>query len=144
MKIIKQEQSQEQLAEWVDIFLRGEGKNIRLADSLKEQKRWWARVANFPINKLVRCCGPEDGMEYKEPLERWNARVDSLMEHIRSEGYIAPLIAYYGAHYGNEMFSVRDGNHRLAACEKLGNKTLDTLIWCDSEEDFEKVKGLIS
>jgi len=41
MKQIKQERrSQEQLAEWVDNFLRGEGKNIPLADGLKKQKRW--------------------------------------------------------------------------------------------------------
>jgi len=83
-------------------------------------------------------------MEYKESIDKWNTRIDSLVEHIKSNGYIAPLITYYGAHYGNEMFSVRDGNHRLGACEKLGIQTHDTFIWCDSKEDFEKVKELIS
>lgn len=143
MEEIQKERSQEEIAEWVDAFLRGEGKNIPLADVLKQQKRWWIEVPQFPVHKLVRCAGPEDNMEYKESIDEWNTRVDPLVEHVKSGGYIAPLITYYGAHYGDEMFSVRDGNHRLGACEKLGIQNHDTFIWCDSEEDFMKVKQLI-
>lgn len=143
MVSIKTDQSQEQIAEWVDNFLRGEGKNVPLADVLKEQKRYWINVTDFPLHKLVRCAGPEDSMEYKESIDKWNKRVDSLVKHIKSDGKIAPLITYFGAYYGNEEFSVRDGNHRLGACEKLGMPTHDTFMWCDSEEDLEKAKQLI-
>lgn len=140
----REEMSQEKIIEWVDNFLRTKGKNIPLADSLKKQKRWWVEVVDFPLNKLVRCCGPEENMEYKESIDTWNKRIDSLALRIKSDGQIAPLIVYYGRYYGKEEFSVRDGNHRLGACEKLGIQTHDTFIWCDSEEDFEKVKQLIN
>jgi len=116
--------SQEQLAEWVDTFLRGEGNNIPLADGLKKQKRWWIDVAQFPLDKLVRCCGPEEGMEYRESAENWNKRIDSLVEHLQSDGKLPPFIAAYN----NGIFSVRDGNHRLGACEKLGTESYETFI----------------
>ena len=143
MELIKEKQSQEKIALWVDNFLRGEGKNIPLADILKEQKRHWIKVTNFPLNKLVRCCGPEDNMEYKESIDEWNKRVDSLVNYIKAGGKFDPFITYFGAHYDNKEFSVRDGNHRLGACEKLGIQTHDTFIWCDTENDLEKVKQLI-
>lgn len=116
MEHIKQEQSQEQIAFWVDTFLRGEGNNIPLADGLKKQKRWWIEKDACPLDTLVRCCGPEEGMEYRESEENWNRRVASLAEHIQSDGDIAPLIATYT----NGKFSIRDGNHRMGACEKIG------------------------
>lgn len=143
MEQIKEDWSQEKIAEWVDAFLRGVGNNIPLADALKKQKRWWINVADFPLKKLVRCCGPEDNMEYKESIDKWNKRVDSFAERIKSDGQISPLIVYYGRYYGDEGFSVRDGNHRLGACEKLGIQTHNTFIWCDTEEDFEKVKQIV-
>lgn len=136
MKALKQEKSQEQLAKWADTFLRGEGNNIPLADGLNKQQRWWINAVQFPLNKLVRCCGPEANMEYRESEQNWNRRIDSFVEYIKSNGKLPPLIATYN----DGVFSVRDGNHRLGACEKLGIEFHDTFIWCDSEEDFETVK----
>ena len=139
MKGSKQEQTQEQLSEWVDTFLRGVGNNIPLADGLKKQKRYWIEAPQFPLNKLVRCCGPEETMEYKESLENWNKRINSLVEYMESGEKFSPFIATYK----DGIFSVRDGAHRYGACEKIGLQSHDTLIWCDSEEDFYKAKKII-
>jgi hypothetical protein len=128
------------LEDWIDAFLRAEGNNVPLADGLKKQKRYWIGPRQFPLKRLRRCCSPEEGMEYRESLEDWNKKVDSLIGHIQSGGELAPFIAQYS----QGIFSIRDGNHRHGAYEKLGLETYWTLIWCDSEEAFEEMKTAIN
>lgn len=128
-----------QLEDWIDAFLRGEGKNVVLADGLNKQQRYWIGPIRFPLRTLVRCCGPEEGMEFRESTEVWNERIDSLVDHMKSGGELAPFIVQYA----NGNFSIRDGNHRYGACERLGLANHWTLIWCDSEEDFEEMKHTI-
>ena len=129
-----------QLEDWIDAFLRAEGNNVPLTDGLKKQKRYWIGPLQFPLKRLRRCCGPEEGMEYRESLEDWNKKVDSLIGHIQSDGELAPFIAQYS----QDIFSIRDGNHRHGAYEKLGLEEYWTLIWCDSEEVFEEMKTAIN
>ncbi len=124
------------LEDWIDSFLRTEGKNVALADGLKKTKRYWTGPIEFPINNLLRCCGPEENMEYKVSLDHWNIKTESLIKFIKSDGELAPLIAQYK----NGIFSLRDGNHRHEAYKKLDYETCWTLIWCDSKEEFEKMK----
>jgi hypothetical protein len=56
------------IEEWVHGFLLGIGKNKELSDGLKKQKRFWIGPIRIELNKLVRCCGPEEGMKYAEPI----------------------------------------------------------------------------
>jgi len=128
------------LEEWIDTWLRAAGNNVALADGLKKQKRYWIGPIRFPLEKLARCCGPEEEMEFREPVERWNQRIDSLVEQIQSGVGLAPFIATYG----NGTYSIRDGNHRYGAYKKLGLKTYWTIIWCDTKDDFEKVKSSLN
>jgi len=128
-----------QLEDWIDAFLRAEGNNVPLADGLKKQKRYWIGPLQFPLKRLVRCCGPEQGMEYQETLEDWDKKVDSLIEYIQSGGELPPFIVQYR----EGSFSIRDGSHRYGAYERLGRETYWTLIWCDSEEAFAEMKAAI-
>jgi uncharacterized ParB-like nuclease family protein len=128
-----------QLEDWIDAFLRAEGNNVPLADGLKKQKRYRIGPLQFPLKKLRRYCGPEEEMEYRVTLENWNKKTDSLIEHIQSDGELAPFIAQYS----KGLFSIRDGNHRYGAYERMGRETYWTLIWCDSEEAFEEMKKAI-
>ena len=125
-----------QLEDWIDAFLRAEGNNVPLADGLKRQKRYWIGPLQFPLKRLVRCCGPEEEMEYRVSLESWNEKIESLIAHIKSGGELPPFIVQYR----QGVFSIRDGSHRYGAYEKLHLETYWTLIWCDSEEAFEEVK----
>ena len=126
-----------QVSEHVDTFLRGEGNNIPLADGLQKQKRYWIGPVNFPLDRLVRSCGPEESMEYKESEEGWNSRLNSLVKHIEGGGRFFPLIATYT----DGLFSVRDGNHRYGALKKLGIKSHPTYIWSDTEELYRKAQN---
>lgn len=127
------------LEDWIDAFLRAEGNNVPLADGLKKQKRYWIGPLLFPLKSLVRCCGPEEEMEYKVSVENWNTKVGSLMEYIQSGGELPPFIVQYR----QGVFSIRDGSHRYGACDKLGQETYWALIWCDSEEAFAEMKAAI-
>ena len=127
------------LEDWIDAFLRAEGNNVPLADGLKKQKRYWIGPLQFPLRRLARCCGPEEGMEYQESLEDWSQKVDSLIDYIQSGGELPPFVVQYRA----GIFSIRDGSHRYGAYEKLGRETYWTLIWCDSEEAFAEMKMAI-
>ncbi len=107
-----------QVEDWIDAFLRAEENNVPLADGLKKQKRCWIGPLQFPLKTLVRCCGPEEGMEYQESLEDWNRKFDSLVEYIQSGGELPPFIVQSRT----GIFSIRDGSHRYGAYEKLGGK----------------------
>ncbi len=123
------------IEKWVDSFLRQEGKNVDLAEGLKKQKRYWIGPIEISLQRLERCCGPEDSMEFKEPIESWTKRVASLLEHIKRDGHIFPLIVSYKS----GVFSICDGNHRYAAYKKLGLDKCLVVIWCDSEKEIEEV-----
>jgi len=126
-----------QIEDWIDAFLRAEGKNVPLADGLKKQERYWVGPEQVPLKRLTRSCGPEEEMEYRVSTDNWIKKTDLLIEHIKSGGELPPLIVQYG----KGVFSIRDGNHRYEAYKKFGLKTCWTLIWCDSEEAFEEMKA---
>ena len=136
---IRQSAQNGQLEDWIDAFLRAEGVNIPMADGLKKRKRYWIGPIQLPLKRLTRCCGPEEEMEYRESLEIWNKRIDSLVGHIQSGGELPPFIAQYR----QGVFSIRDGSHRYGAYEKLGREQYWTLIWCDSEEAFAEMKATL-
>ena len=87
---VKKHAENGRLEDWIDAFLRAEGNNIPLADGLKKQKRYWIGPLQFRLKRLVRCCGPEEELEYRVSLEDWNTKVDSLIKYIQSGGELPP------------------------------------------------------
>lgn len=116
------------LAEWVDFHLRQPGGNPALADGLRPAPRVWEGPLRVPLHALARSCGPEPEMEYPEPPERWEARVTALATHVRAGGRLAPLIVQRRS----GTLSVRDGNHRLGALERLGEPAAWVVVWTDA------------
>jgi len=107
-----------QIESWIDTFLRAEGNNVLLADGLKKYPRYWLGPVQILLEKMTRCCGPEEGIEYRESSAVWSSRVEALVQHIRSDGQLPPFIVAYD----KGILSVRDGNHRYGAYEKKGQK----------------------
>ncbi len=120
----------------IDLFLRGEGKNVAMADGLKLAKRYWIGPVQFPINSLKRICGPEEGMLYKESVENWELRINNIADYVTQGGELPPFIVQYT----NGHIVLSDGNHRLGSLEKLGMHRYWTLIWCDTEDEIQEVK----
>lgn len=127
------------LEDWVDAFLRGEGKNIPFADGLKKQKRYWYGPIHASLKKLSRCCGPEKEMEYKVSEDHWERKTSAMAEYLKNGGEFPPLIA----EYKDGSFIINDGNHRFGTYEKMGLEKHWVIFWCSSPEEFNEMKKCI-
>ncbi len=123
------------IEEWIHSFLTTVGNNRGLSDGLKLQKRYWIGPVLVNVNELYRSCGPETDMEFVEPVENWEARVNKLCESIKNGWSVPPLIA---ANVAGKL-SLRDGNHRLEALQRMNYKQFWVIIWdSDSMENLLK------
>lgn len=116
---------------WVHLFLNGEGNNAALSEGLKRRPRHWIGPIEVDLACLERVVGPEPHFEYVENEDWWNLKITQISERIRSGWDTPPLIAQHI----NGTFSVRDGNHRLGAMEKLGRKSCHVVIWDDENSE---------
>jgi hypothetical protein len=113
---------------WIHLFLNGEGDNVGLSEGLKMKRRYWLGPIEINISYLDRVVGPESNMEYVEDGNLWNHNINQISNRIESGWDIPPLIAE-----NREGFlSVRDGNHRLGALQKLNKEKCYVVIWDDS------------
>jgi hypothetical protein len=127
-----------QIETWIHNFLNDEGNNAGLSEGLKQNKKYFYGPIEIEINRLARCCGPESHMEYIESEESWSYTIAQICERINSGWDMPPLIIQNR----NGLLSVRDGNHRLGALEKLEKEKCHVIIWDDhSLENIKKVLG---
>ncbi|MDT0122410.1 hypothetical protein Q9R46_07150 [Paenibacillus sp. RRE4] len=113
---------------WIHLFLNGEGDNVGLSEGLKMKRRYWLGPIEINISYLDRVVGPESNMEYVEDENLWNHNINQISNRIESGWDVPPLIAE-----NREGFlSVRDGNHRLGAFQKLNKEKCYVVIWDDS------------
>ncbi len=132
---------QGRLEEWVHGYLLGgPWRNEGLSDGLKLQRRWWRGPVELPLAMLARCVGTEPGMEYPVRAEYWEGRMAEMIASIRGAGAgpldMPPLIATFDPQTPARL-SVRDGNHRLGAYERLGWPNAWVLVWYNSEAEYE-------
>ena len=148
IKELKSYSKEGKLAEWVFAFLDGPGINKPMADGLKLRKEEgyhsWIGPINFPLQELTRCTGPEKDAEYSESLKKWNTRVDSMAQEIKT-GWEAPALIVNPRPW--PTLSIRDGNHRYEALIRSGKKKYYTIFWFDTPKDrqkfFRKYKEII-
>jgi ParB-like nuclease domain. len=116
---------------WVHLFLNGEGDNEGLSNGLKLKKRYWVGPIEIEARILDRIVGPEPDLEYVEDEKWWNHNIDQICKRIEDGWDMPPLIAENRDGY----LSVRDGNHRLGAIQKLKLEKCFLIIWDDNGED---------
>lgn len=105
-----------QLEEWTINYLLGEGKNSELAGFLKAKENKTFELKEFPLKQLKRIIGPEPGIKYFEREEKWERRVNDILEAMKLGIEFPPLIVtdFW------EEFSISDGGHRHEAFLRLG------------------------
>ena len=123
--------------DWVFEFLSsGLGANPAMALGLRKQRRWWIGPVVLPLHSLIRLCGPEPEMQYRQSLDGWEAHVSAIMACGREQ--LPPLILEYrGLHV---PLGMHDGSHRHEALRRIGETRVSALIWCNSEGDFEEAR----
>jgi hypothetical protein len=122
-----------QIEEWVHTYLNaGDWANPGLSNGLKLQQRWWIGPIEMDLSQLVRCVGPEPGMEYPVDAQHWEELTGKMAESMTDPLRVPPLIA----EYRSGELSVRDGNTRHGAFARKGWSTAWVIIWYNRETDY--------
>ena len=128
--------SEGEIEAWVHRYLTaGKWANLAFSQGLKREQRWWNGPLEVDVLALTRCVGTEPGMEYRvsqEVLVRTHPQ--NGRKYYLNALSIPPLIVEYR---GGEL-SVRDGNTRLGAMERLGWQKCWAIIWYSSAEDYRQ------
>lgn len=129
---------QGRLAEWVDLFLTtvDHGKNIELAEILKQYSFVWKGPVKFNLSKLRRIAGPEEGMKYKQEQKWWDDGIATLVSLIEGGLDIPPLIVQVR----EDGLMLSDGAHRHEALTQLGKNQHWAIIVSDSQELLDELE----
>lgn len=129
--------SKGKIEEWVHFFLNSVGNNIPFSEGLKLQKRYWLGPILYDLNKVSRCCGPEEDIKYHEPIENWENRVKKMEELIKKGWQMPPLIV----NHDKGQLEINDGNHRHEALKRAGIKKFWIIFWdSDHADNLKKFK----
>jgi hypothetical protein len=120
---------------WVQYFLRDEGKNPKLANVLKANKKVWVDLVEYNLLKLVRVMGPEKEMVFHEDQKKWEQRINTFVDIIKDGYKPAPLIVT--DIWGD--FHISDGTHRFEALKKAGIKEYWTIFCLENPNNVQIV-----
>lgn len=127
------------LFQWAQDYLRTDGNNEKLADYLDEHNPTTIELIEFPLSKLVRIIGPEDGLKFREPQDVWESRVISLKQSIKKGVKFPPLIVT--DFWGDLQLS--DGSHRHEALIRSGFKKYWTIFFFSKPEKSTSIRQLV-
>jgi len=128
--------AQGRLEEWVHAYLVSDGRNQDFSRGLKGQKRFFLGPCEMPLSLFKRCCGPEDNMQWRVNREGFERRVDGLMDAMRHNADIPPLIVHFSLENGHGAFELNDGNHRWEAYRRLGMNQCHVIFWITDEDEY--------
>lgn len=127
--------TQGKLEDWIHLYLNtGYWKNIPFSEGLKREQRWWIGPVKVRLDSLLRSCGPEEDMPYREAVESWEKWVNELKETLTDIAELPPLIIEYQD--GN--YIVNDGNHRHEAMRRKDWTHCYVIIWYSNYEEFHR------
>lgn len=127
------------LREWVIDYLddTSDGKNARLANTIREHQDARIILREYPLHKLQRMLGPEPSMLWLENEKKWRSRVDAIKLHASRNNLLPPLIA---TDFWDDLH-LADGSHRHQALLELGNKTYWTIFCLDDPTNIAVVEN---
>ncbi|WP_156123816.1 hypothetical protein [Paenibacillus sp. FSL R7-0273] len=122
------------ISEWVQLFLRNDGKNVVFADGLLLEPRYYAG----PVQTDISLFGIEEGapsyVKGADEIEYFFQVVEG-MKRIWADWDFPPLIV----NYCGGRFEINDGRHRNVALHQMGIKLAPDIFWTSSEEDRDYI-----
>lgn len=117
------------LTEWLITYLNDSerGRNIPLAEGLTEDGQFHTNLINYPIDKLKILMGPDESFRYFEDPDKFNSRIDSMVESLKQGWKPVPFIATKDL--WNEGLELNDGAHRAEALKRFGVKKYPTIFY---------------
>jgi hypothetical protein len=118
-----------QLSKWLIQYLTECGQNSDLAQGIQLQKEAVLLTGpnQYPLWKMERCSGPEEGIQFPESTERWEKRVEMAVRRLRGGLNPPPLVITpkdtYGASIStmvqNSRYVVLAGNPQYEALKRM-------------------------
>lgn len=121
------------LGEWVQLFLRGDGKNIRLADGLRENNFKYVDLIQIDINEISVTEGIPEYLTEENDKEWFRYEINEMIHNIKGGWDMPPMIV----HYQNGEYHPMDGRHRYAALREIGISQAPAVIVVNKEEDYQ-------
>lgn len=121
-------------------YLASEGASPELARILQDGSVPWLGPILIPTRFVDLLVGPEPSSQYPEDPTVWLSRVHRLMEVLRSDELLPPILVKYDG----ERFVVRDGNHRTAAAVGLASPRIVALIWANRRSRLQAAEECLS
>jgi hypothetical protein len=113
-----------ELAAWSQIFLRGEGASVGLADPLRKRDDDVYVLAEVDLGDVYPITGPREDFDWPLPPEQFERRVEGMVHSLRAGWDAPPLFVH--------MHTLRlvDGSHRREALLRSGSRTYWAVMWC--------------
>ena len=140
LTLAKQYDKDGKINEWMQDFLREDGKNLALADGLLLEERHYFGLCEIPIALFsdVKSGAPEY-LHAENDIEYFFHVVEQMKESLADGWDAPPLIVEYV--YGK--FQVDDGRHRLETYRQLGVERVWAAVWTTGEENKKTVEKIL-
>ncbi|WP_310604232.1 ParB N-terminal domain-containing protein [Anaerosporobacter sp.] len=127
------------IEQWIQLFLRNDGKNLALADGLLLEKRHYIGLRKISIELLSNIeSGAPKYLKDDNSIKHFFAIVDKMKEYI--EHWDAPPLI---VNYVEGRFEVNDGRHRLEMYRQLKMEYVYVVLWVTEDEDYNKLMKLV-
>lgn len=121
--------------EWMQLFLRNDGKNLKLADGLLLEERYYLGLIEIDIELLADVkAGVPEYLHDQDSIDYFFHIVDNMKE-VYENWDTPPLIV----EYVHGKFQVNDGRHRLEMYRQLNVKNITIALWTTGEENYKKL-----
>jgi hypothetical protein len=113
-----------ELAAWCQLWLRGEGGNLGLAEPLRDRDDDVYVLAELDLGDVCPITGPEEDFDWPEPPDQFERQVEGMVESLQAGWDAPPLFVH--------MHTLRlvDGSHRREALLRTGSRTYWAVMWC--------------
>lgn len=123
---------------WVQGFLRGEGGNIKLADTLLRYCEYACGPVDYPLDQAVGIIGPTKEYKFFEEETSFNARINEMVASIENGWKPAPLIL---TNIWEDYMEIADGGHRHRALLRAGYQRYSAILYFRDEASKEKYRN---
>lgn len=127
--IAQEYDDQGKIDEWMQLFLRNDGRNLGLADGLLLQERRYIGIRRIPLSLLAKTrSGAPEYLRDQDSIDYFFRVVDQMKQDYENWD-IPPLIV----EYGEKGFHVDDGRHRLEMYRQMGITHAPAVLWTTGE-----------
>lgn len=131
------------LTEWMVDYLNDNdrGRNISLAGGLAEAGQFHTHLIDYPIEKFKILMGPDHAFRYYEDPDKFNSRVEAMVESLKQGWKPVPFIV---TDIWNDGLELNDGSHRAEALKRFGVETYSTVFYFKDQAALDDFVGSLS